>query len=382
MTQPTETAVAVRTDEPFRNEFDVSQMLSSVGKLNPTKDQTAILFEAVDETDVLIRPDGLIYLDWTWYSERLTRAFPLKWGLVPQGMPKVNGDMLVWGFWLVIDGCLMGFAIGEQTRTNQKMSFTDCAEAAKSNALMRLCKGIGMSRILWHKPFVEEWKNKYAETYQDKNDRTLWKKKKGYDKGLPSENYAAATSESSGNDKPAAPVEETYHGSVTMVVNPGPVDNPTILNWAGKEVKADAKLGEGITGSAKFQSIFKFDHPKHQENHLEMHFGVKRPADLTWRQAIALYNHLHKNEDDPAYYQPKEPVVFNDSQLAEEFKRRNLPDLYGQLKNHLNQTDPAACARVLTGFLEAIDKQVFSNPPTEDEVKEMIAVLQKEFPVS
>jgi hypothetical protein len=59
------------------------------------------------------------------------------------------------------------------------MTYGDAVEGAKSNALMRLCKGIGISLELWKPSFVRDWKNKYAESYWDEKKRdTLWRRKK------------------------------------------------------------------------------------------------------------------------------------------------------------------------------------------------------------
>lgn len=67
-------AVVVYKGEPAV-EFDLSAMLPTVGTLEITDEQKAILFAPVDELDVEIRPDGVFFLPWSIYVQRLHRAW-------------------------------------------------------------------------------------------------------------------------------------------------------------------------------------------------------------------------------------------------------------------------------------------------------------------
>lgn len=161
----------------------IETLIPTCGTIELTEEQKKVLYRPVNERDIEIRPDGLIYLPWIEYLSRLRDAFGMNWAIVPQGMPKLIDDYILWGFYLVIQGKLAGFAIGEQEYhlTNKKMSWGDASEAAKSNALMRLCKGIGINLELWRPSFVRRWKDKYAETYwgtdSHGNKKQLWRKK-------------------------------------------------------------------------------------------------------------------------------------------------------------------------------------------------------------
>lgn len=173
-------------DKPFGNEFNVSSMLATAGKVELTDKQKKILFEEVADEDIEIRQDGIVYLPWMEYASRLSEAFGLKWALIPQGMPKFKNNFVYWGFWLVIDGHLCGYAIGEQKYFPESkvgkdfMTYGDACEGAKSNALMRLCKGIGISIELWRPSRVRGWKEKYAEkTWNKKSERWDWVRKGG-----------------------------------------------------------------------------------------------------------------------------------------------------------------------------------------------------------
>jgi hypothetical protein len=162
----------------FTNE--ITKMISMAGTIILTDQEKDILFAPVDESLVEIRPDGLIYLPWMEYVRRLREAFGIGWALIPQGMPKIKDTYITWGFWLVIRGVLCGFAIGEQEWRidNATMSGTDACEGAKSNALMRLLKGIGICIELWQPSFVRSWKTKHAVKIPDPNpkhkDKEIW----------------------------------------------------------------------------------------------------------------------------------------------------------------------------------------------------------------
>ena len=166
------------TVEPKANSFEVEKLLATAGTIQLTDDQKGILYAPVDEAMVEIRPDGLIYLPWMEYATRLRMAFGLEWAMIPQGMPKISGTYLYWPFYLVVQGKLAGFAIGEQEYqpNNRRMTYGDAVEGAKSNALMRLCKGIGISLELWQPSFIRAWIGKYAESYSE-GGRKLWRKK-------------------------------------------------------------------------------------------------------------------------------------------------------------------------------------------------------------
>lgn len=160
----------------------VVQLVEGAGTIQFTKRQKEILFDPIKEEDVEIRSDGLIYSPWMEYVTRLRDAFSGKWALIPDDKPQYGEDKksMMWGFYLFIDGKPYGYAIGEQDYFpgNQTMSWSDACEGAKSNALMRLCKGLGMFLELWKPSFIKKWKAKYAEQYWDNSkNKNLWRKK-------------------------------------------------------------------------------------------------------------------------------------------------------------------------------------------------------------
>lgn len=367
----------IRESNTFENDFDVSGMLTTVGKLEASKAQSDIVFAPIDPDDILIRPDGLIYLDWQWYAGRLIKAFPLSWALIPQGMPKINGNLVVWGFWLIIDGHLMGFAIGEQSRANPNMSYAECCEGAKSNALMRLCKGLGMARNLWHRPFIDEWKDKHAEQFVDDKGRKLQRRKTPARSsgGSP---IGSDSGKASSEDKPAAPAKAD---------EPQVTQYRKITNWAGKEVPAEEPIGTKVAALAKFQTLFveKFNHPEHFRNHIKKHFGAEKASELTWEQAVALHDHLYDAKDDPRFY-VKETIVsgWDAEPVAKElYVAKGLQALYNTVHEHmglrLGSIDGQKYLRVMTEVASAVGT-AFANPPTDEDLKEIRDILDKEFP--
>lgn len=145
--------------------------LSMIGTLDTSSINLDALREPLDENDVQIRPDGMVYLPWTWRSKRYNNAFgELAWALIPQGAPMSrqideNNVLVVWGQWLVVKGHPIGFSYGEcaYRPKNRTMSYGDACEGAKSNAISRIGKQLGMPDLdLWDAGWVAEWKRKYA----------------------------------------------------------------------------------------------------------------------------------------------------------------------------------------------------------------------------
>lgn len=169
--------------KPQSNTLATSLDLTRVGTLELDDRAEVALAEPLNPEDVQIRPDGLVYLPWTWYASRLNKAFGrLQWGLVPQSGPQSKNTgsfvLVVWGHWLVVKGVPVGFEMGETSYnpSNNTMSYGDAAAGAKSNSLARNCKMLGMSLELWNQDWISNWKKEYAETYEDRG-KTKWRKK-------------------------------------------------------------------------------------------------------------------------------------------------------------------------------------------------------------
>lgn len=213
------TPARVTPDEEV--DLQIARLLPQAGTVVLTEEQKEKLYAPVNELDVEIRPDGLIYLPWMEYVSRLHAAFGLEWAIIPKGQPKMNPTKtgILWGFTLMIQGKPAGYAIGEQEyhANNPTMSWGDACEGAKSNALMRLCKGIGISLELWRPSFIREWKKKYAK--QEWRTGYGGQKRQTWVKVIPDGNGSEPVSEKS---EPAG-----TSGKASTGETPAPKPSPT-----------------------------------------------------------------------------------------------------------------------------------------------------------
>jgi hypothetical protein len=159
---------------------EIEKLLPLVGTIQLSDTEKSILYAPVDENLVEIRTDGLVYLPWMHYVTRLRNALGISWGLIPVGFPKTKGDMVLWPHWFIIRGVPVSFVIGEQLwdSNNKRMSWSDASEGARSNALMRACKSIGITLELWDPAFIRQWISKFATQVPDpkKPDKIIWVK--------------------------------------------------------------------------------------------------------------------------------------------------------------------------------------------------------------
>lgn len=98
---------------------------------------------------VALLPGGEIYIPNTFVRERLNEvAGPGAWGLDPRSTRLYDDErgLFLQSYALLIDGFAVGIATGEQAwrPTNPRMTRGDAVEGAKSNALTRICKDLGI----------------------------------------------------------------------------------------------------------------------------------------------------------------------------------------------------------------------------------------------
>lgn len=150
-----------------------------------TAEQSEVLMRQLEEDQVEVRPDGLVYLPEIRYRRILNRAFgPGAWALMPRSID-IGDNMLYYRGALFIHGRFVSEAIGEQQYfpNNDRMSYATAAEAAKSNCLVRCCKDLGIASELWDPSYTREWLAKHAvEAWcmnrQDPHKRKkFWRKK-------------------------------------------------------------------------------------------------------------------------------------------------------------------------------------------------------------
>jgi len=123
----------------------------------------AVLGAPVNEDEVEIREDGIVYLPGVAYRRILTRAFGVgAWALLPRGPARTMGDLVVYHGALYILGRFVSEAVGEcQTRFG--MSYASSLEGARTDCLTRCCKDLGVTTELWDPTWREAWQAKYAD---------------------------------------------------------------------------------------------------------------------------------------------------------------------------------------------------------------------------
>jgi hypothetical protein len=145
------------------------------------------LQDRLNEADIEIRPDGLIYLPEIKYRRILNSAIGAgAWALVPrQGTAICKGGHYSREWALFIDGRYISQARGDsQYMVTSYPDYGMLDESARSNALMRCCKDLGVGSELWDGNFVSSWKEKHAaevwaEMVTTGTKRRLWRKKDG-----------------------------------------------------------------------------------------------------------------------------------------------------------------------------------------------------------
>jgi len=143
-----------------------------------------VLQDAIAQHDVEIKPDGLLFLPEIKYRRILNRAFgPGGWGLAPRGETIVTDKAVTREYALVCHGRLVSIALGEQDYFDPDGVAT-ATEGAKSNALVRCCKDLGVASELWDPKFIRKFKqehcvDEFVEHVVTKKKRKLWRLKTG-----------------------------------------------------------------------------------------------------------------------------------------------------------------------------------------------------------
>ncbi|HET7037181.1 MAG TPA: hypothetical protein VFI42_15960 [Thermomicrobiaceae bacterium] len=140
-------------------------------------DAAKILGEAVKPEEVETKPNGIVYLPGVWYRRQLTRAFGAgAWALLPRGPARTMGEIVVYHGALYILGRFVSEAFGE-CETRFGMSYASSLEGARTDALTRCCKDLGMATELWDPEWRGAWQAKWcSKTWEEAKGN----KKAGY----------------------------------------------------------------------------------------------------------------------------------------------------------------------------------------------------------
>ncbi|KAJ3047181.1 hypothetical protein HK097_000157 [Rhizophlyctis rosea] len=156
--------------------FEESKAMENFTREPFSREITDVLLAPINESDIEIKPDGMLYLPEIKYRRILNRAFgPGGWGLVPKSMHTVVNTTLTREYALYCHGRFVAQARGEQDYFSDA-GIPTATEGAKSNALVRCCKDLGIASELWDPNFIREFKERMCVSKFAKNVATAYKK--------------------------------------------------------------------------------------------------------------------------------------------------------------------------------------------------------------
>ncbi|KAF2235408.1 Mgm101p-domain-containing protein [Viridothelium virens] len=167
---------------PDEKQVDWTRSFHGLSNERFSKEAADALLERIDEDDIEIKPDGIIYLPEIKYRRILNRAFgPGGWGLAPRGETIVTGKLVTREYALVANGRLVSVARGEQVYFDPE-GIPTATEGCKSNALMRCCKDLGVASEMWDPRFIRKWlganaKEVWVEHVVNKKRKKIWIRK-------------------------------------------------------------------------------------------------------------------------------------------------------------------------------------------------------------
>jgi hypothetical protein len=190
------------------------------GDLNLTKEQQDKLSAPINPEDIDILPTGEIYYAHDQYRRRLNEAIGIgQWSLRPIDGWQRMGNTVCREFALMINGKFAATGLGEADyyENNSRSSWATACESAKSIALRRACKEVGIALECWNRRYAEAWKRQYAHQSGGKWYRN--------DTGAGSAPVDGRGSESSDARK----VPSDQSSSPTPVHGPAPVGSTAVI---------------------------------------------------------------------------------------------------------------------------------------------------------
>lgn len=246
--------------------------LSRAGTLRLTPEQVAILRRESTDDEIDILPTGELYLPQVGYRRRLLDAFgPGGWAMYPV-TPVIEGaGLLTQEYHLYVDGTYVASAVGEcEIGGNQRMTRASAVETTKSNALMRLCKDLGIASECWDRQWIRGWKERMAVCVQVAGRTGVkwqWRRK----------DAPAFSGEATGDGKPAAqrsaaPPRSSAQAAPQREAKPAPIRSEDDLvkiadieklltEHFGDEAEAQLKACSSFTpkDSSDIRAIESFD---------------------------------------------------------------------------------------------------------------------------
>ncbi|KAF4968825.1 hypothetical protein FSARC_3854 [Fusarium sarcochroum] len=179
-----ESTLSETSEVDAENTHDINWEKSwyGLGAKPVTVEQNDVLSRPVDPEDVEVKPDGIVYLPEVKYRRRLNEAFgPMGWGMVHRGEVVVGSNIVTREYALIVNGRMVSQSQGVNNYFSAE-GIPAAIEGAKSNALMRCCKDLGIASELWDPVFLRWFRKNYMEErwvehQGTKKKRTFWYKK-------------------------------------------------------------------------------------------------------------------------------------------------------------------------------------------------------------
>lgn len=154
-----------------------------------TQQASEILLARLSDDEIEVLPTGELYLPEILYRRRLAAAFgPGGWAMRPLSRisateKTVNGQTKViivqeWG--LYVGGRFISSAHGEGDywQSNDNATEATAVESAKSIALRRVCKDIGIASELWDRRFANRWQDEHCvRVWVSGGKKPCWRRK-------------------------------------------------------------------------------------------------------------------------------------------------------------------------------------------------------------
>ncbi len=132
--------------------------------------------------------------------------------MVPLDKPGMQDGVMMCHYALVVGGQVVGEAIGEQPYhpQNRRTSYATAKEAAKSDALVRIAKDLGVGWECWDPQFCREWKTRYAvQVWRANKGGMQWRRIDG--EPFPDEAKPGRGSQDEYHRKPDYPEQAAEH---------------------------------------------------------------------------------------------------------------------------------------------------------------------------
>lgn len=182
-----------------------------------------------DELDVKPDSSGAVYMSHVHVRRRLNDAFrPLGWALVPVTDARFDPQSKVVVQWwdLFIGGRFCSRALGGVKylgEENENMTYDDAVEGAKSNALMRACKDLGVAWQCWDRKFADAWRQtNCVKVWVKGKNKPLWRRIDG----VPFFNETGTSDDSPNRDRYAGPKSRGSKPEPTDKPKPTPAAKP------------------------------------------------------------------------------------------------------------------------------------------------------------